>query len=76
MESYPLHRDLERLIIEGLVERLTDIREHSPDLREKTWYKEVTTERLFVYVAPDERSGPEFRRYTASTSNGESSLVQ
>jgi hypothetical protein len=71
-----LHRDLERLISEGLVERVTNIREISPDPREITWYKELATENLFVYVAPDERSGPEFRRYTASAPNDESPLIQ
>jgi hypothetical protein len=71
-----LHRDLERLISEGLVERVTKIREISPDPREKTWYKELATESLFGYVAPEERSGPEFRRYTPSSPNGESPLVQ
>lgn len=71
-----LHRDLERLISEGLVERVTNIREISPDAREKTWYKELATENLFVYVAPEERSGPEFRRYSPSSPNGEAPLVQ
>ncbi len=71
-----LHRDLERLISEGLVEHVTNIREISPDSREKTWYMELATGNLFVYVAPEERSGPEFRRYTESAQGGESSLVQ
>lgn len=71
-----LHRDLERLISEGLVVHATNIREISPDQREKTWYKELATGNLFVYVAPEERSGPEFRRYTDSAPNGELPLIQ
>jgi hypothetical protein len=55
-----LHRDLERFISEGLVERVTNIREISPDRREKTWYQELATGNLYVYVAPEARSGPEF----------------
>jgi hypothetical protein len=71
-----LHRDLERLISEGLVERIPNIREISPNPRKKTWYKELGTRSLFVYVAPEERSGPEFRRYLDSAPNCESTLVQ
>ena len=71
-----LHRDLERLIGEGLVERVTNIREISPDRRAKTWYQELATGNLYVYVAPEERSGPEFRRHTELAPNGESHLVQ
>jgi hypothetical protein len=70
-----LHRDLERLISEGHVERVTNIREISPDPREKTWYKELATGNLYVYVAPEERSGPQFRRHTELAPNGESPLV-
>ena len=57
-----LHRDLERLISEGLVERVADVREISTDSREKTWYQEIPTGNLYVYVAPWERGAPEFRR--------------
>lgn len=71
-----LQRDLDRLMREGLVERLTNVREISPDSRERTWYREVATGNLYVYVRPDERSGPEFRRYTKSASNSESPLIQ
>jgi len=54
-----LHRDLERLINEGLVERVTNVRELPPYSREKTWYQEIATGNLYVYVAPCEagRSG-------------------
>ncbi|HKO19386.1 MAG TPA: hypothetical protein VJU82_10925 [Acidobacteriaceae bacterium] len=58
-----LQRDLERLISEGLVERLTNIREIPPDLREKNWYQEVATGNLYVYIDAWDRGGPEFRRY-------------
>jgi hypothetical protein len=71
-----LHRDLERFISEGLAERVTNTREICPDRREKTWYQEVATGDLYVYVAPQERSGPEFRRYIELAPNGESHLVQ
>ena len=71
-----LHRDLKRLISEGLVEHVTNIREIYPDRRERTWFQELATENLYVYVAPEERSGPEFRRYTELAPSGESHLVQ
>lgn len=35
-----LQRDLERLISEGLIERVTDICEFSPDPSETTWCQE------------------------------------
>ena len=71
-----LHRDLKRLIGEGLVEQMANVLEISPDPRERTWYKELATGNLFVYVAPEERSGPEFRRHVDSAPIGESTLVQ
>lgn len=71
-----LLRDLKRLISEGLIEREFNIREISPDPRKKTWYRELATGHLFVYVAPEERSGPEFRRYRASAETGASPRVQ
>lgn len=70
-----LLRDLERLIKEGLVEHVTNIREISPDPWEKTWYEELATGNLYVYVAPEERCGPEFRRYKGSAPN-DKSLIQ
>ena len=59
-----LLRDLERLISQGLVERVTTIREISSDSREKIWYQELATGDLYVYVVPWERGAPEFRRYS------------
>lgn len=69
-----LHRDLERLINDGLVERLTNLREISPFEREKTWYKEIATGNVYVYVAAWERGAPEFRRHVISV--GGPNLVQ
>jgi hypothetical protein len=43
-----LQRDLERLISEGLIERVTNMREIPPDSREKTWYQESGTGNLYV----------------------------
>jgi hypothetical protein len=71
-----LHRDLERLISEGVVERVTNMREISPDSREKVWYAELPTGNLYVYVAPEERSGPEFRQYTESVPKEETLTAQ
>lgn len=69
-----LHRDLEHLINDGLVERITNLREISSFEREKIWYKEIATGNVYVYVAAWERGAPEFRRH-AETLNG-STLVQ
>ena len=71
-----LLRDLQRLINEGLVERVTNIREISPDLRDKTWYRETATGMLYVYVEGWERGSPEFRRYMEPLAGEASDLVQ
>ena len=71
-----LHRDLERLINDGLVEIETNIREISSFELEKTWYREIATGNLYVYVAAWERGGPQFRRYIESVADGGSHLIQ
>lgn len=71
-----LQRDLEHLISEGLVERVTNIREISNDSREKIWYQEIGTGDLYMYVAAWERGAPEFRRCSETTMNGRSHLIQ
>ncbi len=71
-----LHRDLERLINDGFVERITNLREISPFEREQTWYKEIVTGNVYVYVAAWERGAPEFRRHTESAAGKQSDLVQ
>ncbi len=58
-----LLRDLDRLISEGLIEQVRNMREICPDPREKTWYRETATGVLFVYIAGWERGSPEFRRH-------------
>lgn len=70
-----LHRDLKRLIDEGLVERISDLREFSSDEREKTWYKEVATGNLYVYVAAWERGAPEFRLHVEPVANNYTNSV-
>jgi hypothetical protein len=71
-----LLRDLERLISQGLVERVTDIREISVDSREKIWYQEVATGDLYVYVSPWERGAAEFRRFCELSPSANPQLIQ
>ncbi len=71
-----LQRDLERLISEGLIERVTNMREIPPNSREKTWYQESGTGNLYVYVAACERGAPEFRRHSEPAPHGGSDMVQ
>ena len=71
-----LQRDLERLISQGLVQRVTSVREIPPDFREKIWYREVTGGDLYVYVASWERGSPEFRRHTEAAPGDGSTLIQ
>ncbi len=70
-----LARDLDRLISEGLVERALNVREISPDTRDKVWFRELSTGDLYVYVDGWERGSPEFRRYSEPISP-KSSLIQ
>jgi len=65
-----LLRDLHRLIDEGVVEIVKNVRELSPDTREKTWYREISTGALYVYVAGEERASPEFRQYAEKSHGG------
>jgi hypothetical protein len=73
-----LFRDLDRLINQGFIKRVENIREISPAPREMIWYKELSTGNLYVYVAGGERSAPEFRRYVdrAPASNYNSARIQ
>lgn len=71
-----LLRDLDRLIDEGLAERVKNVREISADQRGQTWYRETSTGNLYVYVEGWERGSPEFRRHTKLASVGVSNLVQ
>jgi len=59
-----LLRDLDRLISDGRIERLRNVREVYPDPRDKTWYRKTATGNLYVYVTGWERGSPEFRRDT------------
>jgi hypothetical protein len=59
-----LFRDLDRLVCEGAIERVRNVREISPDSREMIWYREISTGNLYVYVAGWERGSPEFRMHT------------
>jgi hypothetical protein len=72
----PVLRDLERLISEGLVERLRNIREISSDLRDKTWYRETEIEVLYVYVPGWEWGSPEFRRHVEPVPRADSHLAE
>lgn len=58
-----LFRDLDRLISQGFIERVENIREIRPAPREMIWYREFSTGNLYVYVEGCERGAPEFRRY-------------
>ena len=71
-----LLRDLDRLVSEGMIERVKNIREISPDSRDVTWYRENSSEALYVYVAPCERGAPEFRRVEELARQNESGFVQ
>lgn len=71
-----LHRDLERLINDGLVERVTNLRAISPFEREKRWYKEIGTGTVYVYVAAWERGAPEFRRHIELVAGKQSDSIQ
>jgi hypothetical protein len=71
-----LLRDLDRLIGQGLIKRTSDVREISADSREKIFYQELASGDLYVYVAPWERGGPEFRRYSEFSLYDKSYLVQ
>lgn len=71
-----LQRDLDRLISEGLVARVTNIREIPAHSRDQTWYQEIGTGNLYVYVAAGERRAPQFRRHSQAAPPGESHLVQ
>ena len=71
-----LLRDLDRLISEGCIEQLRNIHEVSPDLRDKTWYRETATGIVYVYVAGWERGSPEFRRDADRASGEASRLIQ
>lgn len=69
-----LHRDLERLISGGFIERIANLREFSPFEREKTWYREIATGDVYVYVAAWERGASEFRRHIEAVAG--SDLIQ
>jgi hypothetical protein len=71
-----LFRDLDRLIIQGAIERMGNVREISPDPREKTWYREASTGDVYVYVEGGERSSPEFRRYEDQAQSNGSTRIQ
>jgi hypothetical protein len=71
-----LLRELDRLIHEGLAERVKNVREISPDQPDQTWFRETSTGNLYVYVKGWERGSPEFRRYSELVSVGGSNLVQ
>lgn len=71
-----LLRNLEHLISEGLLKRVTHVREIPTDFREKSWYEEIATRQLYVYVAPGERSAAEFRRYADVDSQGDQRSIQ
>jgi hypothetical protein len=58
-----LFRDLDRLICEGSIERLQNIREISADDRKRIFYRETSTGNLYVYVEGWERGFPEFRKH-------------
>ena len=72
----PLLRDLDRLISEGIVERVRNVREISADPRDKIWYRETATGILYVYVAGWERGSPEFRRDPELANSAASHLIQ
>ena len=55
-----LFRDLDRLINEGVVERVRNVREISPDQRDTLWYQETSTRNLYVYVAGWSGARPSF----------------
>ncbi len=71
-----LQRDLERLIREGFVERVNNMREVAPDFREKTWYRETATGTLYMYVAGWERGAPEFRRHVEPVAHRHPNSIQ
>ena len=71
-----LLRDLERLVGQGLVKRVTGIREISVDSREKIWYQDVASGDLYVYVSPWERGAAEFRRFRESSQSASPQLIQ
>jgi len=71
-----LLRDLDRLVSEGIIDRVKDFRETSLDSRDMTWYRENSTEALYVYVAPCERGAPEFRLIEESATQSQSDTVQ
>jgi hypothetical protein len=73
-----LFRELDRLICEGAVERVRNVREINPFPREKIWYREISTGNLYVYVAGWERGSPEFRRHTdqVPVSDYDSAVIQ
>ena len=71
-----LFRDLDRLISEGLIERVNDTRTISSFPRDQLWYRETCTGNLYVYVAGWERGSPEFRRHVEMIPNPDPNAVQ
>jgi len=70
-----LLRDLDRLVSEGIIDRVKNFREISRHSRDMTWYRENSTEALYVYLAPCERGAPEFRRIEESAFHNKSGAV-
>jgi hypothetical protein len=71
-----LLRDLERLLGQGLIQRMSNIREISADFRGKTFFQEVASGHLYVYVDGWERGAPEFRSYAEFPPEERSRLLQ
>jgi hypothetical protein len=71
-----LLRDLDRLVTAGLAERVKDVRQISTDQRDQTWYKEISTGNLYVYVSGWERGSPEFKKHLERASVGVSDQAQ
>lgn len=56
-----LLRDLEPLIADGAIERLSCPKPEEPDFRNRQCLRDLGTGEVYVYVAGWERGSPEFR---------------
>jgi hypothetical protein len=71
-----LMRDLDSLSGQGLIKRMPNILEISADSREKTFFQEIASGELYVYVERWDRGAPEFRRHSEPSFERKSHLEQ
>jgi hypothetical protein len=59
-----LWRDLDRLAAEGAVEAIDSpaTADPDPDSRQRKYFRDLTTNEIYMYVGGSERGSPEFRK--------------